>query len=157
MAKRMLPRQRFESHIDRDGPINPDHPEYGPCWYYTGTSNGRGYHQTSLDGERVYVHRVSYEWFVGPIPDGMLVDHVCHNLDESCPGGWDCPHRACMNPAHLALKSPRENTHASAVAPAAINARKTHCPRDHPYDEENTEYRYGYRYCKACRRNRSGA
>jgi hypothetical protein len=102
-------------------------------------SKRTGYGKFWRDGKTVSAHRVAYELFVGPIPAGMQIDHLCRN-------------RLCVRPEHLQLATVRENllrgnTHAAA------NAAKTHCPAGHPYDEQNT-YRPpdGSRMCKECMR-----
>jgi HNH endonuclease len=89
-------------------------------------------------------HRVAYEAFVGPIPDGLQLDHLCRN-------------RPCVNPAHLEPVTSRENVLRSPIAQAALNAAKTHCPRGHEYTSENT-YLCGpykrWRLCRRCMRER---
>lgn len=54
------------------------------------------YPQMSVRGKQVRLHRWVYEQERGPIPDGMHVDHSCHN-------------RTCLEPAHLRLATPQEN------------------------------------------------
>jgi hypothetical protein len=91
----------------------------------------------------MFAHRWSYEYHVGPIPDGMQLDHLCRNP-------------SCVNPEHLEPVTARENVMRSSGR-AAVNARKTHCPQGHPYDEANT-YIYpprGERQCRACSRERA--
>ena len=58
------------------------------CLVWTGFLNPSGYGQMSIRGKLVRVHRYAWERENGPIPDGMLIDHICHN-------------RACVNAAHL--------------------------------------------------------
>lgn len=84
-------------------------------------------------------HRAAYELRVGPIPPGMVIDHLCRN-------------RACINPEHLEVVTNRENI-LRGVSSAAQRARKTHCPKGHPYDEANTYIRptTGNRECRSCR------
>lgn len=115
------------------------------CWIWHGSTDRAGYGHIRVDGRTLYVHRVAYEWMVGPIPTGMQIDHLCRN-------------RSCCNPQHLEPVTPAEN--ASRTLPGergqhrgAIERAKTHCPRGHAYDEANT-YRNakGYRWCRACRR-----
>ena len=103
---------------------------------------------------RLLAHQWAYLIFVGPIPDGYHVDHLCHKPDGSCAGGVTCPHRACCNPAHLEAVLPRVNW-ARGLNPAARHARQTHCIRGHPFDETNTIVTAeGYRQCRTCNQER---
>lgn len=97
-----------------------------------------GYGQVVRSGRPRLAHRMSYELFVGPIPEGLDLDHLCRN-------------RPCCNPEHLEPVTRRENLMRSPIAPAAINAAKTHCPRGHLYDEQNTYLSQGKRSCRACK------
>jgi hypothetical protein len=117
------------------------------CWHWTGHITASGYGQFGLTHTRpVRVHRYLYDELVEPVydrthPDYREVDHECHNRSKGCRGGPSCLHRRCVNPAHLAAKSPRDNTMASphstaSLAVAAVESR-THCPRGHPYSGEN--------------------
>ncbi|MFE5301833.1 HNH endonuclease signature motif containing protein [Streptomyces sp. NPDC056632] len=122
------------------------------CWLWSGTltKDGCGSFRFGLTNA---AHRASYLLFVGPIPEGLQVDHVCHNWDETCAGGDTCRHRRCVNPAHLEAVTKRDNVLRGKTI-AAIAAAKTHCPEGHPYDEANTIFRNsdGARVCRACRR-----
>lgn len=82
-------------------------------------------------------HRVAYEEIMGPVPEGLELDHLCRT-------------RSCVNPSHLEPVTHRENMNRGDVA----TRRKTHCPKGHPYDEENTGIYNGYRNCRACARLR---
>jgi hypothetical protein len=74
------------------------------CWMWQGPKrDGYGW----LAG--IGAHRLAYDLFVGPFPSGNLViDHTCHD-PETCICGDLCPHRACLNPAHMEPVTPYEN------------------------------------------------
>ena len=110
------------------------------CWEWKGARNPKGYGRIiGSDNGKVrqwFAHRLAWEATHGPIPDGLTIDHVCHNT-------------SCFNPAHLRLLTRSEN--------ACDNGRsaKTHCPAGHAYDDANT-YRgtsrgYASRICRKCR------
>jgi hypothetical protein len=112
------------------------------CWIWLGTTNGKGYGITNRGGRkdgRVYVHRAVWELERGPIPEGLEIDHLCRT-------------RSCVNIRHLALVTHAENNRRGMTL-SGINARKTHCPAGHPYDEANTYRPPGApksRMCRAC-------
>lgn len=110
------------------------------CWLWQKRRDRDGYGRFKVDCKVQGAHRVSYELFVGPIPDGLPLDHLCRT-------------RHCVNPAHLEPVTVRENTLRSPLAITALNVLKTHCPAGHPYDDDNT-YRAdgGIRSCRACGR-----
>ena len=84
-------------------------PQPNGCIYFTGCVLDTGYGQVKVDSKDVGSHRAAYEHFVGPIPEGMTIDHECHNADLSCAGGRSCLHRRCVNVEHLALVTLSEN------------------------------------------------
>lgn len=121
------------------------------CILWTGTVNNvTGYGTLSVDGASVYSHRFAYTTFVGPIPDGMHVDHVCHNQDPACIDDSTCLHRRCVNPSHLEAVPPKDNILRSHLSTAGKNSRKTHCKRGHEFTPENTLSHNGGRACRAC-------
>jgi hypothetical protein len=119
------------------------------CWLWTGRVTPKGYAHFQGDAARkvVAAHRWSYEHFKGPIPEGMQVDHTCHNADPTCKGGPTCLHRRCVNPDHL--EAVDNTTNFSRSKNHHVN--RTHCPKGHPYDEANTIVKPGRRLCRACR------
>lgn len=113
------------------------------CWEWLAARTRAGYGVFTVDGACVRVHRYAYELYNGPVPDGMVVDHLCRN-------------RACVNPAHL--EAVRNVTNVlRGTGPSAQNVMKTHCPKGHPYDDENTCYSNGRRHCRTCKRERAYA
>jgi HNH endonuclease len=139
---------RFWQKVDVHGPDE--------CWPWTGGKIGSsGYGQFSVGprGNSVgsTAHRWAYEYAVGPIPAGLVLDHACHTDDPTCIEGDACPHRACCNPAHLEPVTQAENLRRKHNA----NAAKQVCKNGHPFDAENTYFRHGgERLCRACARNR---
>lgn len=77
--------------------IDPD-----GCWQWQGSVQSHGYGCFALRHDLIVsAHRMAYELFVGPIPEGHELDHTCHGADETCAGGRTCPHRRCCRPDHL--------------------------------------------------------
>lgn len=126
--------QRFMAKVDRSG----------ECWLWTGfVMKKEGYGRFGVEGRKVALaHRWSYEHFVGPIPEGLELDHLCRV-------------RRCVRPDHLEPVTHRENT-LRGLAPIVLGTRQravTHCPKGHPYDGANTIYRKtGARRCRECTR-----
>ena len=110
------------------------------CWEWQGNRRISGYGRLQVEGRETQAHRFAYELLIGPIPDGLDIDHLCRN-------------RGCVNPAHMEPVTPTENT-LRGVGAAAINARKTHCIRGHPFNLLNTVYRQGFRQCRTCEEKR---
>jgi hypothetical protein len=84
---------------------------------------------------------------VGPIPENMVLDHLCRN-------------RCCCNPAHLEPVTQKVNTHRARawMAGAEFQRNKTHCKNGHPYSGDNLRTcKDGKRACRACSREYSRA
>lgn len=80
------------------------------CWLWTGFMTGRGYGEFwPARRAGMAAHRYAYEFCVGPIPEGFLLDHLCHTRDESCTDWLTCPHRVCVRPEHLEPVTNHEN------------------------------------------------
>jgi len=105
----------------------------GDCWIWEHARFAAGYGSVLFGGKNVYVHRLSYETHVGPIPAGLTIDHLCRE-------------RACWNPAHLEAVTNAENIRRAAL-------HKTHCPRGHDYAKYARRRKRG-RDCLICHRDR---
>lgn len=92
---------RFWSHVNFLTPTG--------CWIYDiGDNTATGYATTSVNGKTVRAHRWAWEHFNGPIPEGLTIDHLCRT-------------RTCMNPNHMELVTPSEN---SRRCQAALRAER---------------------------------
>lgn len=125
------------------------------CWPWLAqiTPEGYGGFRSPVG---ILAHRYGWTLAHGPIPDGLVLDHVCHD-PTVCFHGRACPHRACQNPAHLRLVTPTEN--GAEGRRHSPNAAKTHCPVGHPFDEVNTRWQRRtdgrlFRQCRACAREK---
>jgi len=94
------------------------------CWNWIASRRHGDYGQFSDGKKQVMAHRWSYEHFVGPIPKGLTIDHLCRNPK-------------CVNPKHLEAVTIKENV-LRGLAPSAINKRKTHCIYGHEFNVKNT-------------------
>lgn len=107
------------------------------CWLWLANATPKGYGRTRLNGKETYSHRAVYEILVGPIDEGLEIDHLCRV-------------RECCNPAHLEPVTTRVNSLRSGSF-CAKNKRKTHCPSGHPYAGDNLHILpNGHRKCKTC-------
>jgi HNH endonuclease len=106
------------------------------CILWNGAKTAAGYGTLNVQNTRQLVHRLAYELYVGPIPEGLTLDHLCRT-------------RACINPEHLEAVTNRENI-LRGTSPSAKQARRTHCPSGHPYAGENLIRWRNHRHCRAC-------
>lgn len=129
---RLSPAERFWARVEKSP----------TCWIWTGARTPLGHGRIRLEGYgESLAHRWAYIQLVGPIPEGLVLDHLCANPP-------------CVNPAHMDPVTHWQNTR-RGTAPSAVNARKTHCIRGHEFNLENTRVRNdGSRDCKVCQRER---
>lgn len=121
----------------------------GDCLVWTASLNDGGYGQVGeYVDKKIYnrrVHRVVYAETIGEIPTDTMVLHWCDN-------------RACANPEHLHLGDNAMNLQECVARGRHPNRRKTHCPRNHPFDEVNTYVNpKGRRECRTCRTEKKKA
>lgn len=117
------PVARFEERIVKD--------ENG-CWIWHGKISTAGRAIFKVNARTVFVHRWAYEHYRGPIPDGLVLDHLCKK-------------HSCVNPYHLEAVTVLENN----------KRARTHCFKGHPYDDKNTILRKdGRRLCRICANQR---
>lgn len=123
------------------------------CWIWLNAvhiKNGYGHLSKKLNGQQYNyrAHRLAYELYKAPIPDGMVIDHKCRV-------------RCCVNPDHLEVVTQRENTIRGEGFPG-FRHRQTHCVHGHLLEGQNVYSYRGYRQCRACnkirdrKRNRQG-
>lgn len=113
--------------------------EWG-CWEWTASKRG-DYGQFGLrEGVIVPAHRYAYEYLVSPIPDGLVIDHLCRNT-------------VCVNPEHLEPVTNVENIMRGESRPAR-NARKMQCVHGHRLSGVNLYVApgSGKRQCRICRK-----
>jgi hypothetical protein len=105
------------------------------CWLWTSGVDRDGYAKFFEGrGLEQYGHRYAYKQFVGPIPEGLILDHLCRV-------------RHCVNPTHLEPVTNRENI----MRGRRPLGERTHCPRGHPFNDKNTYFpSHGGRKCRAC-------
>lgn len=113
------------------------------CWEWIGAQTNRGYGTAWVPNhnpQRASVHRLTYEIFVGPIPDSLELDHLCRN-------------KACANPLHVEAVTHQVNCLRGDMS----GWKATHCPAGHEYAGDNLYIRpdNGGRDCKCCKRERN--
>jgi len=121
--------ERLWGRIDKTGE--------GGCWLWTRACNAAGYGAVGRDKKVLLVHRVVYELLVGPIPEGLHLDHLCRV-------------RSCCNPQHLEPVTNRENW-LRGQHHVAVMLRENKCQRGHEMTPENTYIKKsGGRLCREC-------
>lgn len=108
------------------------------CWIFHCAVSDTGYARARFNGKTVAMHRLFYERFVGPIPDGLDLDHLCRV-------------RCCVNPHHVEPVTPKINT-LRGHGRTAMNAHKTHCVYGHEFSGDNLRIsKTGWRICLRCK------
>ena len=122
-TKNPTPEERFWTKVDKTE----------SCWLWTAQKDRNGYgYFTVRHGLKKYAHRFAYELVIGPIPAGLMLDHLCRT-------------HACCNPSHLEPVTHRENM-------ARLAAANTTCGQGHPWTPESTLIgSRGTRACRICR------
>ena len=105
------------------------------CWNWTAYKNPKGYGKFN----QWYAHRFSYIHLIGPIPDGLQIDHLCLNT-------------SCVNPEHLEAVTLQENVRRQMSQPGWVmpgnNGSKTHCINGHEFSGYDSR---GKRFCQTCK------
>lgn len=122
------------------------------CWEWQGYRTVGGYGRICRRGKNHSIHRYVYQQVVGPIPDGLELDHLCRE-------------RACCNPEHLEPVTHKENHQRGLGAQRSreFNEKRTHCPQGHPfagehlYDYYNPKTGYRCKQCRTCHREQKRA
>jgi len=125
-----MSRTLIERFLDKIGEPFDSHND---CWLWCGGKTGSGYGQIRNGRRKMCAHCLSHELFIGPIPEGHAVDHLCRV-------------RHCVNPDHLRALSHHENYGQASLS-------KTHCKNGHEYSEVNTYRSRRQRHCRICMRD----
>ncbi len=126
--------RRFWSKVNKDCGIWVEHMPT-PCWSWIGTIH-QGYGIFKLDSKGLFAHRISYELAYGKIPDGLEINHICHN-------------KSCVNPKHLEAVTHQDNMSNPTI--------RIYCKYGgHLLDKANTGFQpNGNRFCRACANKRA--
>ena len=141
MPAKYTPEKRmtaFWAKVNKSGPVPEYAPELGPCWLWLAGRHSAGYGYFGVGRRMVLAHRYAYQETRGPIPEGLEIDHLCRV-------------RHCVNHEHLEPVIHRVNI-LRGVGLTAREAKVTHCPQGHAYDEANTRSYRGGRRCRECQR-----
>lgn len=136
MPRSMTVRERIEAGVDLRWLGHATR-----CWIWNRGLTQCGYGYLSVDGRKVRAHRAAFEAFRGPIPSGLVIDHLCRNP-------------SCVNPDHLESVTTGENVRRGLLADLSYRRDPiTHCPRGHKYTPANSHFSAsGKRSCRKCRR-----
>lgn len=138
--KQLEVKTRFYSKVAVPGTPNG-------CWEWTGAKDKTGYGRFKINGKAEMSHRVSHMIFIGDIPEGYDIDHLCRNT-------------GCVNPEHIEAVTRQEN-YLRGLGPSLAKQRepcnkfKTHCVNGHPRTVENTcfDEKRNAKRCRICKNN----
>lgn len=125
---------RLKLYADIKGPDD--------CWLWTGGKTTTGYGKVAAGkGRSRSAHRIMYEELRGPVPSGLVLDHLCRNI-------------VCVNPNHMEVVTQKENLYrGNGFTGRAV--RQTHCPAGHILFGENLVRSEQSRKCRVCANKRN--
>jgi|SRR6266436_10149715 len=131
----------FWTKVDMNGPKKPWMRKR--CWIWRAFLTKKGYASITFRSKKTYAHILSYLIHIGPIGEGLEIDHKCRTTN-------------CIRPSHLQAITHRENMLRGNTIVTMQTAR-THCPKNHPLSGENLYVYAGKRGCFICRREQSNS
>jgi hypothetical protein len=115
------------------------------CWLWFASDDGNGYGAFWNGKAMIKAYRWAYEYFIGKVPIGLELDHLCEN-------------KMCVNPKHLEPVTHLENVRRGKCSETSGQWQrdKTHCPQGHSYSGDNLYIRPNGtgRGCRICRKER---
>ena len=113
--------------------------KYTGCWEWQAGKCNDGYGRFFVKPKGVRAHRYAYEYYVGEIPEGLQIDHLCRV-------------RHCVNPKHMEPVTHEENCTRGLMDPGKARREQTHCKHGHPFSGDNLYITpKGGRACNSCK------
>lgn len=123
-------------------------PQANGCWWYPAAVGDKGYATTRIGWpitKGAKIHRLSWIYYKGDIPNGMVLDHLCHD-PAICKVDTKCEHRRCVNPDHLQLVPKSENSKKTS----RLYKYRTHCKNGHSLKENMVATTDSKQWCRLC-------